>query len=682
MKIRFSLLALFLFLHHVQAEPVLKEIRTASDRVLVAFFTSDTIWADEVNTADAILWKLNGRPVEAISKFVTEADLCNHHIYLQMPGLKIGQRYHLETPYGDTLFVFDDKQMLCESIKVNQVGYSALSKVRYANLAIWLGDGGVRTIKGTLPEYEVFELSSGKEVCRGRLTETGSDNSSGDYVYRIDLSTVPEGGPYRVRVIGYGSSYPFGVGANFSKRLGYVSFRSLYYQRCGIPIQEPFGWNIRKEACHTTIYRTDAPIGEANLVVKGDEPTFTAWGGYHDAGDADRRTYHMDVTATLLTTYEAFPHLFTDNQFQIPDIFDEQFRILGQGNGIPDVIDEAEWGAMFWLYMQDSTGQIHWGTETKGYSPFTTYDFEDHKFGTQVKDLRSASFAAGLFMHMARMLKPYKPQRSEEFRKHAEMAYAAAGSSIRPSHHLYYAVQKYLLSGNEADHQKVRELADGAARYVETYNGAPESFASTGWLASFFYSYIADSTRPKDPAVTEKFKAALKAAADKQISILQQHAYPVGTPTNHRWWGSNVAQGQYAYPCLLYWALTGQQPYIDAVSQLMDYALGLNPIGKCYMTGLGFNRVHNPHDRESAYTKKMGWGPREGILVFGPGGSGNGTSVPAVTGLPRERRYIDNLASIQWSEFTIYQSLCFPSVLYPVLGGGGKWNPSVDPYEQ
>ena len=46
--------------------------------------------------------------------------------------------------------------------------------------------------------------------------------------------------------------------------------------------------------------------------------------------------------------------------------------------------------------------------------------------------------------------------------------------------------------------------------------------------------------------------------------------------------------------------------------------------------------------------------------MFGPERSGRGVSVPAVTTLPRERRYIDNLGSIQWSEFTVYQSLCFP----------------------
>ena len=147
--------------------------------------------------------------------------------------------------------------------------------------------------------------------------------------------------------------------------------------------------------CHTTIYKTNQPIGEARLVVTGNEPTFTAYGGYHDAGDADRRTYHMDVTATLLTTYEAFPQLFTDEQYNIPDKFDAKYNILGKGNGIPDILDEAEWGGMFWEYMQESTGEIHWGTETQGYSPFTTYDQETKRFGTEVLDKHTGGVCGG-----------------------------------------------------------------------------------------------------------------------------------------------------------------------------------------------------------------------------------------------------------------------------------------------
>ena len=80
--------------------------------------------------------------------------------------------------------------------------------------------------------------------------------------------------------------------------------------------------------------------------------------------------------------------MFTDDQFNIPDKFDENYHILGKGNGIPDILDEAMWGTMFWEYMQETNGQIHWGTETKGYSPFTTYENDPTRFGTEV--VRSA----------------------------------------------------------------------------------------------------------------------------------------------------------------------------------------------------------------------------------------------------------------------------------------------------
>ncbi len=662
------------------AELSLKEVRTASNHVLVAYFKSTVIRADEVNIVDVSAWRLNGRPVAAIHRFVTEADACDHHIYLEVPDLVNGTPYALDTPHGRSAFVFDDSQVFCESIKTNQSAYSGLSKVRYANFAIWLGDGGSQKINGDLPPYRVLSMATGQTVAQGALQEVGEDASSGDFVYRIDLSSVPAGGPYKIVVKGYGCSYPFGVGGDFSRRLSHVSFRALYHQRCGCPVHAPYAWDIKMKPCHTTVYDTNGPISEARLVVTGNEPNFTAYGGYHDAGDADRRTYHMDVTSTLLTTYEAFPSCFTDDQFNIPDRFDSQYNLVGKANGIPDILDEADWGAMFWEYMQTPSGAIHWGTETQQYSPFTTYDKETKRFGTEVLDSRSAGFAAGMFMHLARLIKPYKPERAEALRIRADRAMAAAGDSARTTHRLYYAVQKYLLTGDEASHQRVKDLAEKADAYVNTFNAVPESFASEGWMASFFFSYVLEKTRPTDPAVVARFKAAIAAAADKEIGYLNANAYPVGTPADLRWWGSNAAQGQYAYPCLLQWGLTGQQKYMDVACQLMDYTQGLNPMGKCYECGIGFNRVHNPHDRESAFTKQKGWGPRPGILVFGPGGSGRGTSVPAVTSLARERRYIDNMASIQWSEFTVYQSLCFPASVYPVLAQGGKWDESQDPY--
>ena len=94
------------------AELTLTEIRTASPNVLVAYFKSTIVKADEVNVSNPSLWKLNGKPVDAINRFVTEADRCDHHIYLHVPTLVQGTRYSLETPHGVTNFVFDEMQKI------------------------------------------------------------------------------------------------------------------------------------------------------------------------------------------------------------------------------------------------------------------------------------------------------------------------------------------------------------------------------------------------------------------------------------------------------------------------------------------------------------------------------------------------------------------------------------------
>ena len=385
----------------------------------------------------------------------------------------------------------------------------------------------------------------------------------------------------------------------------------------------------------------------------------------------------MDVSSSLLTTYEMFPEYFTDDQFNIPDKFDEDFNILGKGNGIPDIIDEAEWGTMFWEYVQTETGEMPWGTETTGYSPFTTYDREDHMFGTEVLSDITAAWASALFVHLARIIQPYRPDRTQQLMERAALARTTLEGKAFPTFDMYWNVEMYLMTGEEVYHDYVKEHAQDVMGIVNTFNQGTEAFARNAWLPSYFCSYLLAKDRATDPAVTAVFTEALKQTADKELEYLAMNAYPVGTPMTLRWWGSNTAQGQYAYPMMLYWKLSGDDKYIDGVSQLMDYDLGLNPMGKCFMTGVGYNRVHHPHDRETEYTNhEMHWGIRPGIIVFGPGLNTNaGKSYPAIDrSTPRERIYIDNLGAISQSEFTIYQSLCFPANIYPILTGGSDFS--------
>jgi len=681
-KIALTCLTFLLLIATLSAGPEFSEIRTASDRVIVAFFRSDTMDVEEIGTGDLSAWKINGKPPAAIYKYVMQADQCDHHIYLVTDPLVEGMEYHVETPYGSRDFAFREREVFCESIRTNQVGYSALARSRYANFAIWLGTGGGVKTEGELPGYEVFEMAGGGTVLSGRLQEIGEDGSSGEHVYRIDLSAVPEGGPYRIAVHGYGSSYPFGVGGEFSKRLAHTIFRAQYLQRCGCPVLEP---EIRAEPCHTLIYDVDGPIGEANIDVKGDERTFRCYGGYHDAGDADRRAYHMANPIINLMIYEAFPEYFSDGQFRIPGDFDEDYHILNYENGIPDIIDEAEWGALVWEYLQNGDGTIHFGTETRGYpDPFAApMDLDGKRYGTVKTDPRATCTGAGLFLHLARILQPYKPEKAERLLKRGEKAMEAGRDTMAGPERLYYHIQRYLLLGEEADHREIKALYTIAGGLKDNLYVTPgyslndERFDNPAYILSYVLAGEAET----DPVIAAFFRQAIREAADANIKELRSHAYPVGNNPEGRDWGHNVRQPQYACAPLLQWRLTGEQPCFDAASELMDWKLGLNPLGICYVTGLGFHRVHNIHDRESAYTIARGWGPKPGITVFGPGITGwrsRANVIPPVRELPKEKQFTDDRGIISFTEFTIFETMHYDA-LYTILAGGGKWN-GTDPF--
>ncbi|MBN1782299.1 glycoside hydrolase family 9 protein [bacterium] len=681
-KIRSMLLILLATFARMEAKLTLQEIRTASDNVLVAVFTSDTLDVREADIGDSTAWTVNGRPAERLTRYAAQADPCDHFIYLQTGRLKEGKQYTLITPYGEKSFKFDSRKIHCESIKTNQAGYSALSKTRYANFAVWLGTGGPEQIQGTLPAYEVFSMRSGKSVLRGRLETWGPDSSSGDYVYRIDLSGVPEGGPYRIAVKGFGCSYPFGIGGEFSKKLAYTIFRAQYLQRCGCPIHKP---DIRKNPCHTLVYDVDGPIGEANVIVEGTEPAFKCHGGYHDAGDADRRAYHMAHPIMNLMIYEAFPGLFEDGQYDIPGEFDSDYQILNYENAVPDIIDEAEWGTLVWEYLQNGDGSVHFGTETKGYpDPFDApLDLDTKKYGTVKVDDRATATSAGLFMHLARLLKPYKPDRAGELALRAERSMASADSVMADPERLYYHIQRYLYTGDEADHDRIKALYTIADSLKTNLYGTPGYSLNDAKFdnPAYIWSYIIEKEKPVDPAIVDFFKSAVRAAAGRNISELKKHAYPVGNNSAKGGWGHNVKQPQYACAPMLMWSITGEQKYLDAASELMDYKLGLNPPGISYVTQLGFHQVHNPHDRESAYTKRMGLGPKPGITVFGPGVISwwrKSEVIPPARQLPKERQFVDDISAISFTEFTIFETMTHDA-LYTVLAGGGKWS-GEDPF--
>jgi endoglucanase len=639
-------------------------------------------------------WQVNDVTPGKIDKWITPnwsgIDFSyEHHIYLTMPEHLIsGKEYQVKTPHGEETFIFNEEDIFCESIKTNQSAYSALATVRYANFSIWLGTGGGKDIDGLLPAYEVIELKHKKKIGSGTLRKLGPNKNSGDTVYQIDLSEVPVGGPYKIVLKGYGSSHPFGVGGDFSDRLAYVQFRGLLHQRCGMEQKKPFFEHDIRETCHTVTYLTNSLPKEAKVDFSNADSTFETHGGYHDAGDADRRDHHMMAPIALLNAFDAFPEYFSDLQFNIPDQFDENYKPIGTGNEIPDIIDEAFWGTLIFEYLQEESGGVRSGTERNGYpSNDVGLDLDTAKYGTFKVSANSTTLAAGLFAHLARALKPYDKAKASDLQERAERAWKYAGDSAKAAHKLYFNIQYYLLTGDEKAHSWIKNNASIVNEYQDRYVDNPRSIQEGEIiLGPHFFSYLVQNERPQDEAVVKVFEAAIKKTADKAIEELTNNPYPNGTDNPNRWWGSQTAQGQYADPCLMQWRLTKEQKYINAVSQLMDYNQGLNPIGKCYLTGIGFDRTWDPLHHDSYPMKAKGWGPAPGLQVFGAGNlsqikNGAPGMIPDVKTLPAQRQFVDNRMYVSLTEFTIPESLSFPAVVYVILAEGGKWNKDKDPYK-
>src|ERR1017187_6690113 len=211
-----------------------------------------------------------------------------------------------------------------------------------------------------------------------------------------------------------------------------------------------------------------------------------------------------------MTTYEVFPNLLTD----------DQFNIIGKGNGVPDILDEAVWGTMLWTNLQSTSrepsGAVAWGSNASGYPNWgINYDQDTLLWGTQSNDVNSCGMAAGLFMNLARVIQPYDAVTSASLQARGDAAYNYVSSTIKPVHKLYYAIQKYLLTGDVTASNLINSLYTSTSAFPGSFNKEAGGFVADGnniWLANYFMSYIIETNRPTNPTIVAYFKTQLKAA--------------------------------------------------------------------------------------------------------------------------------------------------------------------------
>lgn len=165
-----------------------------------------------------------------------------------------------------------------------------------------------------------------KSFCSGRIY-SGTDEDWGWYFWRVDFTSWSQAGSFNADAQiedTSATSAPFSIDRGLLlTRTAQSAVDFFFIQRCGFEVP---GWH---KACH---------LDDA-ILPDGHHLDLT--GGWHSAGDYNKLMYeHGDggVTFALLKAMESAPECFTP--------FDRN------GDGLPDALDEAMWGARFVAKMQ------------------------------------------------------------------------------------------------------------------------------------------------------------------------------------------------------------------------------------------------------------------------------------------------------------------------------------------
>ena len=555
---------------------------------------------------------------DIMAKFVfncgkEEADgnLGAHTIYLDNVSVEMisddGVDYSSSRPYE-------------AGILTNQVGYTTNAK----KTAVFRG------AKST--SFKVVNASTGAAVYTGTLSGEVNNSSAGETDRTGDFSTVTAPGKYYIECDGLDKSYTFEIAENPYGSLLDDSVKMLYLQRCGVAVQDSV---FSHAACHNT-----------QATVYGTNQKMDVSGGWHDAGDYGRYVVPgAKAVADILYAYMLNPSMYKDN-LGIPE----------SGNGKADVLDEAKFELDWMLKMQDSNGGVHHKVSCATFPGYIMPEKEtDELIVTPVTTTSTGDFAAAMAL-AAEVYKEYDPTYAAKCLAAAEKAW----SFLEQNPNLIFQNPSGIVTGEYGDKSDRDERYWAAAQLYRTTGNTKylEAMNSIGtktgldWATVGDYGNIAIVTAKNIDKSSAVYQAAKKAIVSQADSFKSKAASsPYGSALTKYEWGSNMTLANAGIICGLAYQRTEDQSYLDAANAQLDYLLGENPLGTCFVTGYGTVSPEHPHHRPSMAKEQA----MKGMLVGGVNSNLEDDAAKAYcNGAAPAKCYIDNSESYSTNEITIY----------------------------
>jgi endoglucanase len=592
---------------------------------------------------------------------------------------------------------FDPLTVRSEAVHVTQVGMAQDAAQKFAYVSAWLGTLGPCSLDAYRgAAWWLVDQATGATVFAGSLAirkrvadgpDGGQPNEGphfGADVWQCDFSAFRVPGRYVVAVDRIGCSFPFTIGPDAYREAFRMAMHGLYQQRCGTALTAPYtAWT--RSACHVPEQRPT--IQSTRRLMDGhcdacDDPRPTGEvrdirGGYHDAGDWDREGGHLDVPLVLAEVYELFPAQFTDGELNIPE----------SGNGLPDILDEAQWGLDYYRRLQRPDGGVSGGMFVDHFpQPGLNAAMDTASRFCYAEDPQMSYRYAAAACHFAfAVTAAGKPALGEPYVASARRAWDWAGSHQRPGDaklvaddRITAAAALFRATGDPVFHQAfVRDLMVATADTDLWVNDRYDQ----QWAA---WTYA----RTERPGVDGALRARLRQAAlhFARTYIVDTAARRAGRYGANWWrpltWGFGAAPE--TQPALEALALTGDPAYRTVMQTTADFALGGNPLNTCWITGAGSRPPEGVFHPDSWYGAQGGR-VCPGIVPEGPyryegepaKNSGfwdpkfvMASAVPPAKGWPPMELYFAARTCFPMNEFTVaqiaraaaaYGALCAPA---------------------
>ena len=538
---------------------------------------------------------------------------------------------------------------------------SSAQKIRLDQAGFYPGAPKIAVVLTNEASSFALQTPGKKTVFKGKLVKSLKPAMNGSYTFIADFSAFHKPGKYLLDVPGLGDSYTFMISANVHKQVADASIKAYYFMRVSVPIKEKYAGKWSRAEGHPD---NQVLIHASAASEQRPEGTvISSPGGWYDAGDYNKYIVNSGISVyTLLSLYEDFPGYMKTVKLNIPE----------SGNGVPDLLNETLWNIRWMMTMQDpNDGGVYHKLTNAVFDKMVMPDKATSPRYVVQKSTAAALDFAAVMAQSARILKQFPkelPGLADSCLNASKKAWDWAQKNPNVLYIQNAMNQKFspkVTTGEYGDRFVSDEfiwaacelfVTTGDEAYIKTVNVLPDDKMPlpSWWQVKLlgYYTLLRHSDEIKDNYAdlakvkklfldfTENMTAGTDSTAYRDVMQKQRSNFI---------WGSNAVAGNQGMALILAYKLTGDKNYLNFALSNLDYLLGRNGSGYCYVTGYGSKPVMHPHHRPSIAD---GVGDPVPGLLAGGAQSGMQDHIKIPSTVPEEA-YIDNDQAYAVNEIAI-----------------------------